>query len=119
MLDKKIFMIFWLYSLPLFCYGFSIPFNDHSFYFGLMGGYGSSTWAGLVPAKINENDAMIISTPIAVKEGGGMWGFYAGFEILPTFAIEGRYQHFPDTKVDFDPLSLVAFEYDGLTRLKT
>ena len=42
----------------------------YPFYIGMLGGYGSTTWQGLVPKKANQNAAIIISTPKSVEEGG-------------------------------------------------
>lgn len=91
----------------------------YPFYIGAMGGYGSTTWQGLVPSIGNQNIAMSISTPIAVKEGGGVWGFLAGYELTRYFAIEANYMRYPDAVVTFDEDSLFAFEQDGLTDLHT
>jgi hypothetical protein len=87
------------------------------FYIGLRGGYGSTTWQGLVPSEENENDAMLLSTPTSVTEGGGVWGVFTGYEIIPCFAVEANYMRYPDAHINFDPLSLISFENDGLTEL--
>ena len=88
-------------------------------YVGVTGGYGSTTWRGLVPALGNQNVALSISTPTWVSEGGGVWGFFAGYEVSPYFAIEANYAHYPDADVTFDVDSLFSFENDGLTVLHT
>ena len=62
--------------------------NHHLPYIGLIGGYGSTTWDGLVPSNRNQNIAMNMSTPIAVEEGGNVWGVLAGYEFSPHFAVE-------------------------------
>ena len=80
-----------------------------SFYIGAMGGYGSTTWEGLVPTQENQNVALNLSTPINVEEGGGVWGFFVGYEITPLFAIEANYLRYPDAKVSFDSASLFSF----------
>ncbi len=92
---------------------------SHPFYFGITGGYGSTTWNGLVPPENQQNDAILLSTPNDVREGGGIWGFYAGYEFIPTFALEAYYTHFSDATVYFDPDSLVSFNNDGLTQITT
>jgi hypothetical protein len=91
----------------------------YKFYFGGVGGAGSTTWGGLVPSEENKNNAMSVSTPISVKEGGGVWGVFAGYEITPFFAIEANYMRFPNALVIFDEDSLFAFEQNGLTQLNT
>ncbi|MBA3662118.1 MAG: hypothetical protein H0W64_10340 [Gammaproteobacteria bacterium] len=87
------------------------------FYLGFITGYGSTTWQMLVPGD-TDNDALIISTPQTVKEGGAIWGFFLGYELMPTFALETNYLRYPNAKINFDEMSLVAFEY-GLTELVT
>ncbi|MBA2709047.1 MAG: outer membrane beta-barrel protein [Tatlockia sp.] len=108
-----------LYSL--FCFGDkgeSIASN-RPFYFGLIGGYGSTTWEGLVPTKNNQNSALNLSTPIKVTEGGSVWGLLTGIEFLPAFAIEVNYLNYSDAKVVFDSTSLFSFEHNDLLTLNT
>lgn len=92
------------------------PFQ-HPLYLGIIGGYGSTTWEGLVPPKKNQNIAMSLSTPIDVTEGGGVWGFFGGYELSPFFALEGSYVHYPNAQVSFDTISLFSFMNDGQTEL--
>ncbi|MDP3559195.1 MAG: hypothetical protein Q8R79_02420 [Legionellaceae bacterium] len=91
----------------------------HPFYAGALGGYGSTTWEGLVPSDENLNLAMSMSTPIDVREGGGVWGFLAGYELNPYFALEANYVHYPDATVFFDPMSLFSFNQGDKTELLT
>lgn len=88
-------------------------------YVGFQGGFGSTTWQGLVPTQVNKNDALNISTPTRVTEGGTVWGFFAGYELSPFFAVEANYMRFPNATVFFDEESLFAFENDGETILYT
>ncbi len=92
---------------------------SHPAYLGVMGGFGSTTWKGLVPAVENQNEALSLSTPVSAREGGGVWGIFAGYEFNPCFALEANYQHYPDAEVNFDEFSLFAFDNDGQTALKT
>ena len=92
---------------------------QHPFYVGVTAGYGSTTWQGLVPSDANKNEAMSISTPISVTEGGGVWGGFAGYELNPYFALEAHYMHYPNAKVSFDEFSLFAFENEGILDLHT
>ncbi len=86
--------------------------NHHLPYIGLIGGYGSTTWDGLVPSNRNQNIAMNMSTPIAVEEGGNVWGVLAGYEFSPHFAVEVNYLKYPDAKVSFDVRnSMFAFDH--------
>jgi hypothetical protein len=87
------------------------------FYFGIKGGGGTTTWGSLVASK--NQYAMSTATPIDVHEGGGVWGFYAGYEFIPTFAVEGAYTRYPDAKLTFDSFSLFAFDHEGLTKFTT
>lgn len=89
------------------------------FYLGITGGYGMTTWQGLVPPLNKQNDAMAMSTPQQVNEGGALWGLYAGYELLPFFALEISYLHYPDATINFDTSSLFSFENDGITSFTT
>lgn len=111
----------------LFCYNLvfshdTMPLNkgfSHPLYLGFSAGYGSTTWDGLVPSAENQNLALSISTPISVKEGGAVWGFLAGYEFSPYFALEANYTRYPQASIFFDEESLFAFENDGRLDLKT
>ena len=86
----------------------------HPLYFGGVGGWGSTTWNGLVPNVENQNSAIVVSTPIAVKEGGAVWGLSLGYELTKFFALEANYMAFPDATLTFDEYSLFAFDEDSL-----
>lgn len=114
-----VFLLSWV-VLNLYAMSVSTqPIVSHPVYIGGMGGYGSTTWQGLVPADENLNLAMSMSTPIAAQEGGGVWGIFAGYEILPYFAVEANYMRYPDAKVLFDPMSLFSFSNHDLTEFTT
>lgn len=87
----------------------------HPFYAGAMGGYGLTTWQGLVPREENSNIALSISTPVKAEEGGGVWGLFLGYELSPFFAIEANYIHYPSAIVTFDEFSLFSFSNENLT----
>lgn len=91
----------------------------YSTYVGFQGGAGSTTWQGLVPAYNNQNGALIVSTPTHVNEGGGVWGFYGGYELSPYFALEASYLNYPEATVFFDKDSLFAFDNNAKTALTT
>jgi hypothetical protein len=93
--------------------------SSHPLYLGITGGYGSTTWQGLVPSAENQNAAMNMTTPTIVEEGGGVWGAFAGYDFSPYFALEGAYMHFPNATVQFAPFSLFSFEHDDLTEFVT
>lgn len=92
---------------------------NHPAYIGVLTGYGSTTWNGLVPRESNLNSAISLSTPINVSEGGAVWGLVTGLEFTPTFALELSYMHYPDANVAFDGMSLFTFENDGLKNFET
>ena len=98
--------------------GVSLPFKQ-SLYVGLLGGYGSTTWAGLVPNKEKQNTALSMATPIKVTEGGGVAGVFIGYEFIPAFALEMSYMDYPDAEVFFDPMSLFSFKHDDLELFRT
>lgn len=85
-------------------------------YVGGLGGYGSTTWDGLVPNSNNKNAAMSMSTPIEVHEGGSVWGALIGYEINQNFAVEANYIKYPNADVIFDEFSLFTFDNDGITQ---
>ena len=92
----------------------------HPFYIGGIGGFGSTTWKGLVSTIEEEQEAVSVSTPIDVKEGGAVWGIYSGYEISRYFAIEANYMHYPNAIVYFDPeLSLFAFFHNHQAQFST
>ncbi len=93
--------------------------SSHPLYIGLAGGYGSTTWQGLVPTPENQNMGMKTSTPLVVSEGGGIWGILAGLELSPYFALEANYFRYPKATVSFDEESIFAFENDGFLDLHT
>jgi hypothetical protein len=119
MLNKKLTaVVFLLLSLFILSARAGVPENEkfrYPFYAGLTGGYGSTTWFGLVPAANKASSALALSTPTFVSEGGGMWGFFAGYEFIPAFAIEANYNHYPTANVYFSTRSLYCFQHHGST----
>ena len=123
MLRQKLFAAFFLL---LSCYvvtsraatylddKFSEPF-----YAGISGGFGSTTWFGLVPANTKASSALALSTPTNVSEGGGMWGVFAGYEFLPEFALEFNYNHYPTANIYFSPRSLFCYQHSGVTQFSS
>lgn len=93
--------------------------QGHPLYLGFMGGFGSTTWGGLVPSHANQNLAISMSTPLNVREGGSVFGFMAGFEVNPYFAIESNYIRYPRADIYFDTQSLFNFTYNGRTQFNT
>ncbi|OCH97411.1 outer membrane beta-barrel protein [Legionella jamestowniensis] len=117
-------------KLVLWCLLFSYPLsslaNTHEkispsshLYIGAMGGYGSTTWEGLVPTRENQNMALSMSTPVKVREGGGVWGAFTGYEFARYFALELSYLDYPDAEVSFDPMSLFSFLNGNRVSFKT
>ncbi|MDX2346349.1 MAG: outer membrane beta-barrel protein [Legionella sp.] len=93
--------------------------DAHPLYVGVNGGYGATTWQGLVPTLDNQNIVLSISTPVEVQEGGGVWGGMIGFEFSKHWGVEFNYLAYPKAKIFFDEDSLFAFENDDQTELET
>ncbi len=89
----------------------------YPFYVGVTFAYGATTWGFLIPK--DSNTALSVSTPTEVRESGEEWGIVAGYEFIPSFALELSYDHYPRARVTFDSLSLLSFENDGLTTFYT
>lgn len=85
----------------------------YRFYAGFGFGYGATTWGALVPLPAKQNEAISISTPKVVDEGGSMWGTFLGYEFLPWFALEAAYMHYPVAGVTFDQESIFSYDHDG------
>lgn len=98
---------------------FAMDLFNHHLYVGILGGAGSTTWEGLVPSKLNQNDAVMMSTPIDVQEGGGVFGALVGYEFSPFFALEANYAQYPRAGVTFDEMSLFTFNNEGLAGFVT
>lgn len=92
--------------------GATVPPFQKAFYIGVNGGFGATTWDGLVPLQEKQNIALSISAPVKVYEGGGVYGAFAGYEFTPYFAIETSYRHYPSAKIIFDQFSLFAFDHE-------
>jgi hypothetical protein len=109
-------------SLALLSFGSALAnqaTKSPALYIGVIGGYGSTTWDGLVPSSQNQNIAMSMSTPIKVEEGGAVWGALIGYELSPYFALEVNYLKYADAQVSFDPQSLFAFNNNDLISFTT
>ncbi|MDI1351337.1 MAG: outer membrane beta-barrel protein [bacterium] len=118
---KKIKYMLLIQIAPLLCHAQNSTNNSivHSLYLGVQGGYGSTTWEGLVPNQKNQNLALSMSTPIETHEGGGVWGGIFGYELNQNFAIEGQYMHYPKANIFFDSGSLFSFNNNDQTQLTT
>ena len=119
MINKKI-----AFFLSLFIFSLPYPANSlkqfpHPLYLGVLGGFGSTTWQGLVPSQNNQNGAISMSTPVRVQEGGQVWGAIAGYEFTPFFALEANYTSYPRSYIAFDPESLFTFNHNGLTQFRS
>lgn len=97
----------------------ALPTYSEALYVGLNGGYGSTTWKGLVPSFENQNIVLSISTPTGVNEGGAVLGAVLGFEFTPYFGLEANYLYYPDATIFFDENSIFAFENEGRRELNT
>lgn len=89
------------------------------FYVGINGGFGSTTWRGLVPAPEKQNIAITASVPTEANEGGQVYGLYAGYELSRYFAIEASYRRYPRAKVTFAEFSIFAIDHEDRTSFKS
>ncbi|MDF1677093.1 MAG: outer membrane beta-barrel protein [Legionellaceae bacterium] len=112
-------VIFACWSALLYAGDSGDVFDPHPFYVGLNGGYGSTTWKGLVPSRDNQSIVLNISTPTDVHEGGFTWGGFAGFEFSPFVAVEANYLSYPKAEIFFDESSLFSFENQGQLKFST
>ncbi|MCL9683476.1 outer membrane beta-barrel protein [Legionella maioricensis] len=121
MINKKtnLYLFSLIFIFPIFCHAKINDRFNHPFYVGALGGFGSTTWQGLVPSQINQNLAISMSTPVSAQEGGHVWGFLAGYEISPFFALEANYIHYPYANIIFESFSLFSFNHNGLTKFTT
>lgn len=84
----------------------------HSWTVGVSGGYGSTTWQGLVPTAANQSEALSLLTPIKATEGGAVWGAFIDYECSTYFGLEANYMQYPTATIHFDKNSLFTFEHD-------
>ncbi|MBN9231599.1 MAG: hypothetical protein BGO90_09485 [Legionella sp. 40-6] len=111
--------IFYFCTFNCFATTVHLDYQKHPLYLGPIGGYGSTTWQGLVAPKESQNEALTMSTPIDVEEGGATWGVMAGYEFTPYFALEASYLRYPSSTVYFNEFSLFTFTHEGLSQLTT
>lgn len=119
MIHQKAKLGLFLFLSTTLCQAGIINTAQHPLYVGLMGGYGSTTWQGLVPQTKNQNMALSMSTPVDVEEGGATWGVFAGYEFSPYFALEANYMRYADSTVYFNEMSIFTFEHHGKMELTT
>ncbi len=116
-----LFLIVIAFCGSVFAYAGSTTadFDPHPFYIGVNGGYGSTTWKGLVPSQEKKSIVLNMSTPTDVREGGGVWGGVVGFDFSPWFGMDVNYLSYPKAEVFFDETSLFSFENNGRALLAT
>jgi hypothetical protein len=91
----------------------------HPWFIGAGVGYGSTVWQGLVPEAGKQNMALSLSTPLDVDEGGVLWGFGGGVEVISQFQLEFFYWKYPNSTIYFDKDSLFSFENNNATNFRT
>jgi hypothetical protein len=116
-LIKRHFIILFLFCVS--SAAFSLEGFDHPWSIGVSGGYGSTTWQGLVPKFNNQNESLTLFTPVKTTEGGGVWGVFAGYDLTSYFGLEANYIHYPSASILFDENSLFAFNHDGQKLMNT
>ena len=118
MIYKKLFVFVIVQSIFISAYSHQpsaeVNKGRHPFYVGGFGGFGSSTWYGLVPSRKNSNGAIMMSTPTDAEEGGHVWGGVFGYEFIPYFAVEASYTQYADAIITFDQMSIFSFKHNGL-----
>ncbi len=95
------------------------------FYFGVLGGFGSTDWRMLVPSchgtqqNIDDCKSMSnLSAPLSAGDMGFSWGATIGYEIQPHFALEATVIRFPDTTIRFDDATFYQYLADhNLTQI--
>lgn len=118
-LNWAFFLLAAFISKPCLATTEKIFFSRPNFYLGAIGGYGSTTWTGLVPTEENKNPALSLSTPIATSEGGFVYGGVLGCEFTPFFALEASYLRYPSARITFDSMSIFSFENQDLTEFQS
>jgi hypothetical protein len=118
-ITRLIYFLFILLGVAARVHAVNTDKFKYPFYAGITGGYGCTTWQGLVPPDSKQNDAMVMSTPKFVEEGGVLWGVFAGYEFLPYFALEASYLRYPDATINFDSMSIFTYENEGVTSFTT
>ena len=93
--------------------------SRHPAYFGLTVGSGATTWQELVPNEQNPESVIFLSTPIGTHENNFVWGLFAGYELIPYFALEFAYEHFPDTTIYLAPENIYYDGSNDLTQFTT
>lgn len=88
-------------------------------YIGISSGYGSTIWSGLVPPANKTSATLLLSAPVNVTEGGTIWGFFGGWEIIPPLAVEFSYTRYPLAKIYFTQKSLFTFQNKGRSSFST
>lgn len=111
----KKFSIIGLFTFTGYAFSFTAVHADKPWFIGAAGGFGSTTWQGLVPIFERQNSAMSLSTPIDVKEGGGLWGVVGGVEAFQNFQLQFDYLQYPKATVFFDKDSLYSIDNDDST----
>jgi hypothetical protein len=124
--SKLLILLLGLFLLPSWSFSAipeitipSIGQVSHPLYGGLTVGYGTTTWDGLIADDKDEYLAMAVSTPIDVNEGGTIGGAFIGYEVFQSFALEFSYTHYSSARLYFDEMSLVTYEYGGITTFVT
>lgn len=97
-------------------------YNRNPLYLGGTIGYGNTNWDGLVDPN-GAQDGSDTATPIKAEDDGAVWGFFAGYEFSPHFALEGTYQHYPTSDIFFDAGNRynpgTAFDFESETKAYT
>ncbi len=86
----------------------------HPFYVGVLGGFGSTNWNGLVDIKAY-TDGSYSSVPIKAYNSGFDWGLIGGVDITPYFGLETQFHHYQTTKLFFAEGNVYFNDYGAHT----
>lgn len=102
---KKFCIVFIVSIGVLFCNAdLSANVIKNHLYVGVLGGSGSGTWSELI-MKGGPQEVSTVSTPIDAHEGGGVWGFLAGYQFSEHYAVQLQYMKFKKARVILAPYS--------------
>ena len=90
----------------------SLKSAKNRLYLGLEFGWGTTDWSQLIARAANTDEFSMVSlsAPIAAHDGGFVYGVMLGYEVQSYFAWEMNYMRFPNTRVNFDPISLYSID---------
>jgi opacity protein-like surface antigen len=111
---KKIAILVLGLSAQAAAYSNTAVLSHHGFYAGVLTGYASTTWKGLVGSDLPS----LVSTPATAKEGGIEWGGLVGYQFNRGFSVELDYLNLPKASMTFNPISVYVVD-DNVTAMNS